>query len=148
MNKKGFMRIAEATIAVMIVLGAMLLISSQKGGKTDEDLTNMISSFLEEIAKNDSLREKILSYNTGEDYTTLSNAVILSNITGFLDKRIDDPLLNFSVSICDVEEICYLQPYPEGFYGEIFSEDRIISTRLSETNFNPRKIAVFAWRNE
>src|SRR3989338_334057 len=121
MNKKGFMRIAEATIAVMIILGAMLLSSSQKGGKTDEDLTNVISSLLEETAKNDSLRKNILSYNTGEDYTNPSNAVILSKITEFLDERIDDPLVNFNVSICDVEEICYLQPYPEGFYGEIFS---------------------------
>lgn len=137
-NKKGFLRIVEATIAILLVLSAIILLSSQRTVKQETDLGTTIPSLLDELARNLTFREKIAS--GGND------AEVKSIALSFLEEKVASPSTNLSVVICNVEEPCYLEPYPDT-EQEIFSYERVISGSVMEPNFEPKKIKVFAWRN-
>jgi len=53
--------------------------------------------------------------------------------------------LDYSVEICELEEPCYISPYP-GIEEDIFAHERIISASIKNETFSPKKIKVFLWR--
>ena len=73
--KKGFMRIVEATIASLLILGVLLTlsVSNKNSMQNTETLEELLPSILEEIALNSTLREKIINYITTEIYTVSPN---------------------------------------------------------------------------
>ena len=63
-NKKGFMRVVEATIAILIILVALVIISSQGVVHEARDFTEILPPLLDEVAQNLTLREEIINnYN-------------------------------------------------------------------------------------
>jgi len=149
MDKIGFIRMIEATIAVMIILGALLVISSNKEVGVVRDLTETLPPFLDEVAQDvDKRREIIQDYDTDLDHTQFDNALILEGIEQFLRERIKNDALEIEVRICDLEVVCFLkrEPYPD---TEIFTAERAISATLDpKTNFSPRKLKIFLWKRE
>lgn len=138
MNKKGFMRIVEATVAVLIILAAMLLLSSHRTGSESLDLGKNLPQYLDEIANDGSLREEILhSPNESETEKSLEN---------FVRTRMN-PATNYYIEICELSEPCYLDPYPDT-EQEVFAAERVISTTLDEPGFSPKKIKIFVWLKE
>ena len=152
-GKKGFLRIVEATIAILIILGALLVISSQREVNTGADLTGTLRRLLEEIAKNQDLRNQITSYDLANCETSYEvcrteppNKEVLGNISEFLDERIN-PAFDYSISICNAENICYFQEsYPDA--QEIYAAERIITSSLGGNDSDDilRKIKIFLWR--
>ncbi|MCA9485892.1 MAG: hypothetical protein KC506_03550, partial [Nanoarchaeota archaeon] len=61
MNNKGFMRIVEATIAVLIVIGALLILNNQNVENPVSDIGGDLVRVLDEISQNVSLRIEIVS---------------------------------------------------------------------------------------
>ncbi len=59
-NKRGWLRIVEVSIAILMIFGVLIVIYSSGNTKTRKDLSSMIPQILEEIAKNNTLREKII----------------------------------------------------------------------------------------
>jgi len=126
MRKKGWIKIAEAFIAVILIAGFFLLIYSRQINKTSKDeIIKIEDSLLDEIVGNENFRNEILNNNS-------------DNIEEFIITKI--PVgLNFTIRICEVDEICNLNWYIK----EIYVRERIVSSTLHE--YKPKKLKLFVW---
>ncbi len=127
-QKKGLLRIIEAFIAVTLIAGVLIVLYAQQAGnpKSSEELYRLQSSILNEIADNTKFREDVLNNN-------------LVNIEPFVRDRVPAGF-NYSIKICEVDEICSLDNYKK----EIYASERVIAATLKE--FKPMKIKIFMWR--
>lgn len=137
-NKKGWIRIVEASIAIIIILFVLLSVSQIRERRFERDLSESINPLLEEIAKNTGMREKIIadSENSNEAENT---------IKAFLEERLRDPNIGYDVRICKIDEVCGLDKYPTGVSGNLYAGSRIISSTLSTMGTGPKKINLFLW---
>ena len=134
MNKKGFLRILESVIAILIITGVMLAINLNKPEVSDDSYYyEIISSSLKEISKTSNLRSQIIQQ--GKNSEGLLN--------DFIKEKIKDGPLEFNIRVCEVEEICSIN-YPENSQGDVYSEQVIISSDL--VNFDPKKVKMLLWR--
>ena len=132
LNNRGIIRIIEASISILIIISAVLIISSRGSVSENASFESFASDLLEEIAKNNNLREKIIS----------SPLVGKEESVTFVQGRIKNPNVNFEIKICLPGEICSLEIFPEGV-NEIFSSERIISSTI--LNYDPKKVKIFLW---
>jgi len=126
-NKKAWLRIVEAFIAIILIASVLIVIYSrtiEKPSKS-ESIYNLQKTILDEIAVDIELRQNVLDNKT-------------ENIENFVSERIPAGF-KFSVRICDLNDICGLQEYKE----EVYSSERIISSTLQE--YNPKKLKIFMW---
>jgi hypothetical protein len=63
MNRRGFLKIVEASISIFIIMGVLFVFFNQQKAEVQEgaDLSERARDILEETSKNVSLREAILS---------------------------------------------------------------------------------------
>jgi hypothetical protein len=129
MNKKGWLRILEAFIAIILIAGVLAFVYSRTIGKpTDraEEIYKLQKTILDEIAADPQFRNASLQMDE----------VIISEFVG---DRVP-PGFNYTVRICDVADICGLPYYKK----EVYSSERIISSTLEE--YDPKKVKIFMWR--
>ncbi len=125
-SKKGWIRIAEAFIAVVLIASIILSVYVRQPTRTSNEVILRIeSSLLNEIAQSEELRGAVLKNNTLK-----IESFIIQRIPGNLD---------FTIKICSPEEICSIDGYRE----EIYASDRIISSTLHD--YNPKKLKIFMW---
>ena len=136
-QKKAWLKIVEAFIAVMLIASTLLIFYSRTvESKTGIDyLYNIEKSILQEIASDNSLRVKIVG--TASGCSTNPNAE--NEITAFALTRIPENF-NVGIRICEVGDICSLSSFKENVY----SSERIVSATL-ECN-NPKILKIFMWR--
>jgi hypothetical protein len=139
-NKRGWLKIVEATTAVIIILTAAFLVYSSLKPTTTKDNTIPLSDILEKIAQNSSLRNRILSYNL-ESPTEFDNET-KQQIRSFLSKEITSSILGYDIEICEKEDICPLTAKIDSI--SLYSSSRLISSNVSE--FSPRKLKLFVWQ--
>lgn len=138
-------KVIEAMLSVLIVLGVLLIISARKTEVRDDNITESMAAALRELAENESARERaLLDYNLGESYLAASNAAILREIESQISARTGEGVFVFSATICRLESECAL--HDDSANGNIYSVERVISSVLSRVEFAPRKIKVYAWR--
>lgn len=130
-NKRGWLRIVEAVIAILIVFGAVLTVSMQsKTNRATDDICESLYPLLDEAAKNVSLRSEILNNDK-------------SNVEDFFKKRIKNPSIDMEVKICELSDIC-----PHNRAGmdkaDVCAAERVISS--SSTSSNPKKLKVFLFK--
>ena len=128
MNKRAWLRIAEAFIGVMIILGVLIVIYSRSVSDNQriEEVYHLEDVILDEIAFNDNLRGAVLA----ENFEIINN---------YVADRIKHTGFNFTIRICDVGDICGLPVYQK----EVYARDRPISANL--TVYNPKKVKIFMW---
>lgn len=130
--KRGIIRIIEASIAILIIAGVILLLMNNAQKSEEPDLSKFIFPILDEISRDSALRDKIV------DRTAQSKQLV--------DDMVKDRLKNLnvdsSIRICEVDELCNLEEYP-ATSNNIYSSERIISSTLY--SFNPVKIKIFLW---
>ena len=132
MNRMGIFRIIEASIAILIIFGVILTILIARKPSVEESLSDRIGPLLEEIAKNNSMREDIIKGQESEANITIMN---------FLSTKIE-PNIGYGVRICKPDETCGLS-YPEGAKGNIYVGSRVISSVL--TDAKPKRLSIFLW---
>jgi hypothetical protein len=129
MNKRGWLRIVEAFLAILIVLGAVIVfMSSRQSSDTDisETVYERQRQILDVISKNDSLRIKVLSENEEDIKTAIGRMVPAS--------------WDFNIKICGMTEVCSTTvPYDRSVYVS----ESVVSSNL--TIYEPKKIRFFAW---
>ena len=126
MNKKGWIKIVEAFMAVMILASVMLTIYVKQPTRTmNQEIIKIEDSILNEISQNEVLRQNVLDENE-------------TSISLFIQSKIPANL-NFTARICGVEDICGLDVYRK----EVYARERIISSTLKE--FAPKKLRLFMW---
>jgi hypothetical protein len=131
MNKKGWLRIVEAVVAIIIVFGVVVVIISNQSNKyepTDKIYEKQLQ-ILDIVTKNDTLREMILAENT-------------VNINEVIVKMIP-PNWNFSTCICNISDVCGVQTPID---RNIYVKETFVTSTL--TQYNPKKIRFFVWAKD
>ena len=147
-NKKGWIRIVEASIAVLLIASTVLLVyENRKIQSNESQLENLISPILEEMANNNTIRNRTLSYDTTNSPNLPANAQIINDLAQFAKKRITYTNLNYSIIICEPNNLngCSLTDYALDAVGGVFVKERIIGASLLGTNLNPKKIRFYIW---
>lgn len=132
MNHGGFLRIIEATVAVLIIASVLFVFTSRQSAiSSDVDLTERAREILQEVAGNSTLRNASLN----DDAETLED---------FISRRIPELYLDFEVRICDdIGSACGQSSYVE---GNIWSAERTISSNLYY--LGPKKLRLFIWERQ
>lgn len=129
MNKRGWLRILEAFIGIVILVGVIVFIYSTNYNNTNSSdlITITQSKVLDKIELNDSLRLAALQ----------DNLYILNEFA----KQDIPPTLNFTILICDIDvEVGCKTDYKS---TEVYVKDKIIVSNL--TLYSPKKVRLFLW---
>ncbi len=141
-NKKGWLKVAEAFMAVLIVAGVVLLVISRSETQNVDispGVRDVEVSILREVQLNSTLRAEVLA-TTGEvEWTSFSSAA-----PGTKAKvEIKTPVsLDCSAKICNPSSSCSLNSTTME-EKNVYVESAMITSTLS--NFNPRILKIFCW---
>jgi len=128
-GKRGWLRIVEAFIAVLLLAGFLLfLYVKSDSGSSSEEIYKIEREILEAIERNDNLRSEVLSGRLIE-----TNSFVRENLPLSLD---------FELIICEIDENCGLTN-PQVLEGKIYVDEILISSKL--TVYNPKKLRFFVW---
>jgi len=135
-NKRGWIRIVEAFIAVLLITSVLLVVIN-KGyiGRTDisEQVYQVQLAVLREIELDSELRTAVLTTKLGE-------AFIPDSVIARIDKRMPD-YLNCTAKICELDQVCSLDRYP--LDKDIYAQPVAIT---AEGNvYEPRQLKLFCW---
>ncbi len=141
MNKRGWMRIMEASIAAIVILSTLFYLYNRAREPSVYDMTEKARAIVDEIAVNETLRYDILTSPAGPPpgitYT------VPDNVQDRVYSLLNDASLDSEIKICSVEDVCG----KSNFTGETYSAERIISSAIKiDTPHEPRKIRLFIWR--
>jgi len=128
-NKRGWIRIFEAVIAILLLLGFVMFIINRQTEKVDfsGSVHTLLSTVLDEASGNLNIREAVFEKD---------NATVINFISSRLPAG-----LNFTINICNATGPCLLPIIKPGV--EIYADDLLISTNL--VSYAPTKLAIFAW---
>jgi len=129
-NKKAWLRIVEAIIAILIIAGATLIILSKQSKDfniMDERIYEKQTRVLELISKNESLRNDIIIGRNEE----VNKAI----------KKMIPNSWNFTIVICGPDEICNSENTPND--KEVYSTEIIVTSNL--TFYNATKLRFLVW---
>ena len=136
MNKGGWIRIVEASIAVVIILTVLFILSQKnRATQSSDDLTDKSKRILDEIASTPSLREKVV-LSPAADSTK-------DQLDSFLRLRIPDGTISYELRICPLTDVCGKTEYTP---GEVYVAERVVSTIVESSGYKPQKIKLFLWR--
>ncbi|NCN99043.1 hypothetical protein COU62_01405 [Candidatus Pacearchaeota archaeon CG10_big_fil_rev_8_21_14_0_10_35_219] len=145
-NKRGIIRILEATIALVIIISFLFLTQARTRDVSQPDFSERAQDVLEEISRQSSLRDEVSSVSllpTGR--ATIESGVLYD----FVDSRIPESYLKFQFRICEqIDKICSSDRFIE---GDVYAAERVIVPSVDYNNvggLEPRKIALFIYRNE
>jgi len=129
-NKKGFIRIIEAIFAILIIMGAVLVLISNNVSTSDisEEVYEKQRYILDIISNDEAMRQQIINNDA-----TLIIDFILKNLPSSW---------KFSVCITEVDRVCNNSP---GDDQEIYVSESIISSSLTTYN-GSKKLRFFIWR--
>jgi len=137
MNKRGWLRIVEASLAIIIVLTVLFIISQKtRPLQSPQDMTDKAKAILDEIASTPSLRESVVLYPSAETTRDTLNA--------FLRRRLPDTTINYELRICPLTDVCGKTEYVS---GDVYVAERVISTVVESQAYSPQKIKLFLWRS-
>lgn len=142
-NKKGWIKIAEAFLAVLLVAGISILVLSQGGFKERsiapiaKDAETLI---LRTVQFDPSLRQEILGTSGEVAWENFPTAV--PNAEASIKARIPSQLECVG-RICEPEGPCAINKI-EG--KDVYVDSVIITT--SSSGFNPRMLKIFCWEKE
>lgn len=143
-NKRGLLRIAEAAIAILIVVSFLILAQVRNNQASVVDFSERVYDVLEEIAKEPGLRNETFNENNFDEngFAMPDSALFL-----FIKERIPESYLTIEVRVCnDIDKICSLEKFIE---GEIYTGQRVIVPSIEEGDeFKAKKLAIFAYRGK
>jgi len=148
-NKRGWMRILEATIAVMLVSGVLIVVYStqvDKGIAPAEYFFSLQKGILADVSSRSDLRLAILNTYNDEDL----NDGNFSIISEFIASRVPDAF-GYSLRVCNLGDHCKMNSadYINTLDKEVFVEEIIVSSELGNGENavydKPKKFRFFIW---
>lgn len=127
MNKKGWLRIVEAFIAVLIIASVLLVIISRSAKPVEEEIHEIQRSILKQIENNETLRADILQNEKQKTTEFISRLIPVQ--------------LDFAIKICEIDDICRMEEYVE---KDVYADEILISATLQE--YAPKKLKMFVWK--
>lgn len=147
-NKKGWIRIVEAFIALMIIAGVLLIFINKGylGQKSEisERVYQVQISILREIQLDDGLRGEILGLATA-NVQDPGLSSYNPNFPELVSKRITErspEYLECNAKICELDKVCP-QPSETPVEKDVYAQ-AVAITANSET-YEPRQLKLFCW---
>jgi len=151
MNKRGWMRILEATIAVMLVSGVLVVVYSRqidRGVSPSEYFFSLQRQILADISGRSDLRLAVL--NVDDEGSGDGNFSVIKN---FVDDSVPDAFghslricdLGDELDFCKIEDIDVIRDIQD---KDVFVEDVIISSELGNGDnsvLGAKKLRFFIW---
>ncbi|MBU2562113.1 MAG: hypothetical protein KKF68_00430 [Nanoarchaeota archaeon] len=144
-DKKGWIRIVEAFVAILLITGVILiLLNKQEISERDISLKVYQTeiAILREIELDDNLRADIL----GVDKSLLPVDWEDEEFPLTIKEKISERAPNYMKcigKICEVTADCLME---EGTEKEIYAQSVAIMATLE--SFNPRQLKIFCWMND
>jgi len=128
MNKKAWVRIVEAFIAIIIIASAFLIILQKQTSEANIEkvIHEKQIEILNMISDDETLRAEILDEDNSGTNLFISN-ILPSN-------------LDFDTSICNLNEICIGNTPLD---KQLYVSERMIISNLEK--YNPKKLRFFIW---
>lgn len=146
-NKKAWLRIVEATISIVLILGAILIFYQISSAKSSDDFGQILPSLTDQIAKNESIRSLISDLDASSPADVQSAHV---EIDDFIAEQIKRSDLNYSYVICNINDSCSVENLSASVSGNVVSYERIISSDLNSPTYNPlttpKKFRIYLWK--
>jgi hypothetical protein len=145
-QKRGWIRIFEAVIAVLLVSSVLIYVVVKNEASTRNDVlreivTNLQNNILEGIASDDYLRNATLSGNIPLLYSFVSSNLADPNYSGGY-------AFNYSLGVCAISEPVCSPSFPYTGEqitptGDLFVQERLISSTL--TIYQPKVVRFYVW---
>ena len=132
-NKKAWLRIVEAFIAILLILATLLILLNRQttDNSLDNEITLLQDRIIVTISKDDNFRNQILSNDS-------------SGVEAYLDNVLPY-WLNSSVSICNPLEVCPINVSSDIILNKnIYSSSALVVSNL--TTYSERQLKLFFWR--
>lgn len=131
-NKKGWLRIVEALVSILIIFGAVLTVATTHRPASDQDFCASLPPLLEEVAQDTTLRNAILDGKK-------------KPIEDFFKAHILNPAIISEVKICDPSAVCARD---ENSFAnvEVCAEERIVAKTTESSQVVIKKLKVFLYR--
>lgn len=139
-NKRGWIKIIEAFVSVMLILGVALVVIAQNSNFQDdisEEVYDAEVGILRGVQINSSLRSQVLEVETLP--VELGGAGFPSGVKSKIEELIP-VYLNCTAKICELDDTCV--PEVEAS-NDIYAQSVMISSDLEI--FAPRQLKLFCW---
>ena len=132
-DRKAWLRIIEAFLAILIIFGAVPVILSRQPEQADisEGVYERQRQILEVVSKNNDLRSEIINTTN-----TTNNEEIRLAISEMIPAS-----WNFATKICDLDGFCAKPGTYEN--KNVYATEVLITSNL--TMYNPKKLRFFVW---
>lgn len=129
---RGWLRIVEAVIAILIVASSILIVLQQEQTRFDANLCAPLAPLLQEIGQTSTLRAAVLAKEK-------------STINAFLTTHITNPTIAFSFSFCAPQDVCSFTGEDVSKDSDVCADERIITPPDDTQNIT--KLKVFLYRS-
>jgi hypothetical protein len=136
-DKRGWIRIVEAFVAILLIAGILLTIFNKGGierNKQSDEIYAKEVAILTGIQLDDNLRRFILASPIGIES---DNGIFPPPVNDYINKS-KPGYLNCKAKICDVNEICLLN---QEVQWDLYVRSVLISSNLKE--YSPRQLNLF-----
>ena len=142
-NKKGWVRIVEAFVAILLIAGIVLIVIEQDQNKR-EDISSQtydyLVSILREIQLDNNLRAEIVNIQDSELPVEWEEFNVSAPQTFAKITEKTPSYLECIGKICSTSDLCLLSQSPD---KTIYAESVIITANLQ--SYNPRALKLFCW---
>jgi len=152
-NKRGWIRILEATIAVMIVSGVLIVVYSEqadKGTDISEIFYGLQRQILADVSSRVDLRLAVLNTyndsNSNDGNFSLINDFVKDRMPGAYNYSLRVCVLNDPLDHCKMSAASYIATLDR----DVFAEEIVISSELGNGEnrvYGAKKLKFFIWEN-
>ena len=137
-DKKGWIRIVEAFVAILLITGVVLIVLDKEYIRKDtsKEIYDVENAILKEIQLDDSLRQDILA-SIGEIYS--DEAIFPLSIINSVEVQ-KPSYLDCKEKICDINSLCLI-PIQEN--KNVYAQSVIITA--TNTQYNPKQLKLFCF---
>ncbi len=138
MNKKGWIKILEAFISILLIISVGLIVINRGG--VSGDISNEVYEkeilILREVQLNNTLRESILN---SEPPIEWDDADFPANVKDKINEKTPG-YLECNAKICKINSDCILEEHSR---ENIYAESVIITSSLE--TYSPKQLKIFCW---
>ncbi|MCK5606599.1 hypothetical protein KAR91_32155 [Candidatus Pacearchaeota archaeon] len=141
-GKRGWIRIVEAVVALLIITGALLIAIT--GGYLRKDISADVYdselAILREVAKDQDMRNAIIGIvdESAIEWERFDDIDGLSEVKSKIESRVP-PYLECKARICALDRICEIDEESKSIYA------RSVAITATAQEYNPKQLKLFCW---
>ena len=143
-NKKGFIRLVEAFIAIILIIGVLSIVIDKKSVEKDvsSEVYNKENLILKKIQLNDTLRASVLNAIVPVSWDDDLN--FPPDIKNEINKIPAD--VKCFDQICDLDDVCIPSELGEENEVDIYARSIVIAAENNIVNPTPKQLKLFCWK--